>query len=47
VVLLGDKAACERYATALNRRGVATGRADGDAAVLAGLVSIARLRGLL
>ena len=47
VVLLGDEAACGRYARALNRRGVATSRADGDAAVLAGLVAIARLRGLL
>jgi 2-dehydro-3-deoxygalactonokinase len=47
VVLLGDKAACERYATALNRRSVATAQADGEAAVLAGLVAIARLRGLL
>lgn len=47
VVLLGDKPACDRYAVALSRRGVATQHADGEAAVLAGLVSIARLRGLL
>jgi 2-dehydro-3-deoxygalactonokinase len=47
VVLLGDEAACARYARALNRRGVATSQADGDAAVLTGLVAIARLRGLL
>ena len=47
VVLLGDKPACDRYATALTRRGVATEQADGEAAVLAGLVAIARLRGLL
>jgi len=47
VVLLGDKAARDRYAMALNRRGVATSHADGEAAVLIGLVSIARLRGLL
>jgi 2-dehydro-3-deoxygalactonokinase len=47
VVLLGDTAACERYAAALSRRGVPTSRADGEAAVLGGLVSIARLRGLL
>jgi 2-dehydro-3-deoxygalactonokinase len=47
VVLLGDKTACDRYATALNRRGVATAPADGETAVLAGLVSIARVRGLL
>jgi 2-dehydro-3-deoxygalactonokinase len=47
VVLLGDKAACDRYATALNRRGGAASHADGEAAVLAGLTAIARLRGLL
>ena len=47
VVLLGDKPACDRYATALARRGVATEQADGEAAVLAGLTAIARLRGLL
>jgi len=47
VVLLGDKPACERYATALDRRGVRVRQADGEAAVLAGLASIARLRGLL
>jgi 2-dehydro-3-deoxygalactonokinase len=47
VVLLGDRAACGRYAVALSRHGVATQHADGEAAVLAGLVSIARLRGLL
>jgi 2-dehydro-3-deoxygalactonokinase len=47
VVLLGDSAACDRYAAALNRLGVATSGADGETAVLAGLVSIARLRGLL
>jgi 2-dehydro-3-deoxygalactonokinase len=47
VVLLGDTAACSRYATALNRRGVATAAADGEAAALAGLAAIARLRGLL
>ena len=47
VVLLGDSAACDRYAAALNRLGVATSHADGDAAVLAGLVAIARSRGLL
>jgi 2-dehydro-3-deoxygalactonokinase len=47
VVLLGDKPACDRYATALARRGVATEQADGEAAVLAGLVALARLRGLL
>ncbi|HXQ14070.1 MAG TPA: 2-dehydro-3-deoxygalactonokinase [Caulobacteraceae bacterium] len=46
VVLLGDKPACDRYAMAMNRRGIATSHADGDTAVLAGLVSIARLRGL-
>jgi len=47
VVLLGDKPARDRYATALDRRGVVTRQADGEAAVLAGLVSIARLRGLI
>jgi 2-dehydro-3-deoxygalactonokinase len=47
VVLLGDKPACDRYAAALARRGVATEQADGEAAVLAGLVAIARLRGML
>lgn len=47
VVLLGDKPACERYAMALARRGTPTKSADGEAAVLAGLVAIARLRGLL
>jgi 2-dehydro-3-deoxygalactonokinase len=47
VVLLGDTAACDLYAAALNRRGVATTCADGEAAVLAGLTAIARLRGLL
>jgi len=47
VLLLGDKAACDRYAVALDRRGVALDLADGEAAVLAGLVAIARLRGQL
>jgi 2-dehydro-3-deoxygalactonokinase len=47
VVLLGDEKACGRYATALSRRGVAATQADGETAVLAGLVAIARLRELL
>jgi 2-dehydro-3-deoxygalactonokinase len=47
VLLLGDQPACERYAAALRRRGIAASHDDGEAAVLAGLVSIARLRGLL
>ena len=47
VLLLGDKPACERYAKALERRGIASDQADGEAAVLASLVAIARLRGLL
>ena len=47
VVLLGDAAACGRYAQALERRGTATSFADGEAAVVAGLTAIARLRGLL
>jgi len=47
VRLLGDKPACDRYALALGLRGVAARHADGEAAVLAGLTAIARLRGLL
>jgi 2-dehydro-3-deoxygalactonokinase len=47
VVLLGDAVACERYARALGRRGTATSFTGGEAAVLAGLTEIARLRGLL
>jgi 2-dehydro-3-deoxygalactonokinase len=47
VLLLGDKAACDRYARALDRRGVVTDRTNGEVSVLAGLVAIARLRGLL
>jgi 2-dehydro-3-deoxygalactonokinase len=47
VVLLGDKPACDRYAVALAQRGIASEQADGEAAVLAGLVAIARLRGML
>lgn len=47
VVLLGELPLGDLYARALARRGVATSFADGEAAVLAGLVSIARRRGLL
>jgi 2-keto-3-deoxy-galactonokinase len=46
-MLLGDKPACDRYAIALDQRGVANRQVDGEASVLAGLTAIARLRGLL
>lgn len=46
VVLLGDKALCDRYARALGARGVETDIADGEAAVRAGLATVARLGGL-
>jgi 2-dehydro-3-deoxygalactonokinase len=45
VVLLGDAAACARYARALGRRGTATRFADGEVAVLGGLTELARLGG--
>jgi 2-dehydro-3-deoxygalactonokinase len=47
VTLLGDKALCDRYARALGARGVETEIADGDTAVRAGLLTIARLGGLI
>jgi 2-dehydro-3-deoxygalactonokinase len=47
VILLGDKSLCDRYARALGARSVETDIADGDVAVRAGLVTIARLAGLL
>jgi 2-dehydro-3-deoxygalactonokinase len=47
VTLLGDKSLCDRYARALGARGVETDIADGDAAVRAGLITIARLGGLI
>jgi 2-dehydro-3-deoxygalactonokinase len=47
VVLLGEQRACGRYARALNRCGTPTSFANGEAAVRAGLIAIARLRGLL
>ncbi|MFI4936242.1 MAG: 2-dehydro-3-deoxygalactonokinase [Caulobacterales bacterium] len=46
VVLLGDRPLCDRYARALARRGTATTFAEGEPAVRAGLMAIARLRGL-
>jgi 2-dehydro-3-deoxygalactonokinase len=47
VVLLGEPPLRDLYARALARRGVVTSLADGEAAALAGLIAIARLRGLL
>ncbi len=47
VLLLGDKALCDRYARALGARGVETDYADGEAAVRRGLFEIAKLGGLI
>lgn len=47
IVLLADPPLRDLYARALARRGVAATTADGEPAALAGLVAIARLRGLL
>jgi len=47
VVLLGEDPLRSLYARALARRRVATTLAEGEAAALAGLTAIARLRGLL
>lgn len=46
VELVGNAAQCRRYARALARRGVASQVWDGDAAVRAGLLALARLAGL-
>lgn len=47
VTLLGAPSLCARYARALDRLGVSTTLADGDEAVKAGLVALARMKGLI
>ena len=47
VDLVGGAGLCGRYARALERRGVSSRIWDGDAAVRAGLLALARLRGLV
>lgn len=47
IVLLGEDPLRALYARALSRRGVAMTLAEGEAAALAGLIDIARLRGWL
>lgn len=47
VALVGDATLCDRYARALDRRGVAVTRHEGEPAVRAGLFALARMGGLL
>ena len=47
VQLVGDAGLCERYERALVRRGVTVHRHEGEPAVRAGLLALAKMRGLL
>lgn len=47
VALVGDATLCDRYARALDRRGVTVTRHEGEPAVRAGLFALARMGGLI
>ena len=47
ITLLGDAPLCDRYARAMAHRGITTRYAEGEPAVRAGLLAIARLGGLI